>query len=331
MTAKKKDLSIETLRGFAIIFMVAGHIIGGNPENGMKVADASGWRYFYFTFEYLRMPLFSVISGYVYSLYPIGDSKILKFLKGKARRILIPLLTVGTIHFLLQHFVPGTNEKFPLTSIWRIYIFPYEHFWFLQSIFLIFVSISLIDHFKLMESVRNWSLIFLAGVLMRYFIHPETDFFSIGGFLNLFPFFVLGCGIERFENLYAGKKFILIPLIIFTVAVVLQQYSWFSKLELNPYEANILSLCVAFPGIIVLFYIRKNISLMSKIGYYAYGIYLYHVFGTAGSRILLSKFGLDQDIIVFSAGLVFGLGVPVVIELVMEKWQITRRLFLGLR
>lgn len=331
MKIKSKELAIETLRGFAIIFMVAGHIIGGSAESGMKVSDTSGWRYFYFSFEYLRMPLFSVISGFVYSLYPIGDSRILKFLKGKARRILLPLISVGTAHFLLQHFIPGTNAKFPLSDIWKIYFFPYEHFWFLQSIFLIFVSISIIDHFKLMGTVRNWTIIFLGAVLMRFFLHPEIDVFSIGGYLNLLPFFILGCGIQRFEHLYDGRKIILIPLSVFIVFVALQQYTWFAGVNLNVYNANILSLFVACPGIIVLFYIRKNIPIMSKVGYYAYGIYLYHVFGTAGSRILLMKLGFDHDASIFVFGLLAGLGVPIIIELILEKSKVTRRIFLGLR
>ncbi len=331
MGPKKKELSIETLRGFAIIFMVAGHVIGGNPENGMKVPDASGWRYFYYTFEYLRMPLFSVISGYVYSLYPIGNSSVFKFLKGKARRILLPLIFVGTTHFLVQHFLPGTNAKFPLSGIWKIYIFPYEHFWFLQSIFLIFISIAIIDHFKLAASVRNWSLIFLIAVLMRYFLYVPDDFFSINGYLNLLPFFLLGCGIQRFEAIYTGKKIILIPLILFIITIIIQQYIWFSGTKLTLDETNILSLCVACPGIVLLFYIRKNIGIISKIGYYAYGIYLFHVFGTAGTRILLLKSGVDQNAIVFAVGLIFGLGVPIIIELIFEKSKVMRRCFLGLK
>jgi peptidoglycan/LPS O-acetylase OafA/YrhL len=182
-----------------------------------------------------------------------------------------------------------------------------------------------------MGTVRNWTVIFLGAVLMRFFLHPELDVFSIGGYLNLFPFFILGCGIQRFEHLYAGRKVILIPLAVFIVFIAIQQYTWFSGLTPNVYYSNILSLFVACPGIIVLFYIRKNIPIMSKVGYYAYGIYLYHVFGTAGSRILLTKLGLDHDASVFVFGLIAGLGVPIIIELILEKSKITRRIFLGLR
>jgi glucans biosynthesis protein C len=332
MRPKKKELSVETLRGLAIILMVAGHIIGGSSKNGMKVANDSEWRYFYFTFEYLRMPLFTVISGYVYSLWPIADASVFKFLKGKARRIILPMVSVGTVHFLIQYFVPGTNAKFALSEIWKIYIFPYEHFWFLQSIFLIFVSIAILDHLKLMNTITNCIIIFLITALVRNLVPLFADnFFSINGFFNLLPFFILGCGIQRFENIFSRNDIIRISLIAFIITVALQQLSWFSGTKLNYYEYKILSICLATAGIILLFYFRRNITFISSIGYYAFGIYLYHVFGSAGSRILLMKFGITKEIIMFSTGLIFGIGFPVLVELTLEKSKVLRRVFLGLR
>lgn len=331
MASREKDLSIETLRGFAIVFMVAGHIIGGNLT-GMKVAENSIWRYFYFTFEYLRMPFFTVISGYVYSLWPAGNSNIFKFLKGKSRRVLLPLVTVGTVHFLIQHFVPGTNTKLPLSDIWKIYIFPYEHFWFLQSIFLIFVVIGIIDQLKQMESFRNWLIIFIAVILIRQFTPPlESDLFSFNRFLNLLPFFILGCGIERFKEFFTAKSLITASVIVFIICMTLQQYTWFAGITLDLSEEKVLGIIEACAGITFVFFIRKDIPFMSRIGYYAFGIYLFHVLGTAGSRIILMKLGIDQRFILFTFGLIFGVGIPILIELIMDRVWILRRLFFGMR
>lgn len=330
---KEKELSIETLRGFAIILMVAGHVLGVNAETGMGLpAGHSGWRYFYYTFEYLRMPLFAAISGYVYSKRPAGNSKILTFYKGKARRILLPLIFVGTVHFLIQYFVPGTNIKKPLSDIWKIFFTAYEHFYFLQSIFLIFVFIGIIDHLKLMLSLRNWFIIFLITALTRNLSpHFYPNVFSINGFIMLLPFFILGCGIKRFPGLFSWKEFIKPVSVLFILAIFVQQYIWFSDYNMSTMEVNTLSIFVGFSGIILLSYFRKDIPLMSRIGYYSFGIYLFHVFGTAGSRIILMKFDVINNIIVFSMGLFFGILIPIVIELVLEKSKITRRLFLGLR
>ncbi len=330
--SKTKDLSIETLRGIAIIMMVAGHVIGTSTEEGLRVSDDSGWRYFYRSFEYLRMPLFTVISGFVYSLRPVKPGDIFYFLKGKARRILLPMISVGTLHFILQQIVPGTNSKSEIAGIWKIYIFPYEHFWFLQSIFLIFIFIALIDHFELISTEKKWLIVFVLTAIGRSLLpHLEHNYFSYEGFLNLLPFFVLGCGIERYRNLFTNKTIIRGLLILFMLSVTIQQYLLVNGTEINFLELTLLSLLVASSGIILLFYIRKDISVISNLGHFAYGIYLFHVFGTAGSRILLMNLNITNTTVLFSIGLLAGLGIPIFIELLLERSQVLRMAFLGLQ
>lgn len=308
-------------------------MLGETHATGMGLPDGhSGWRYFYYTFEYLRMPLFAAISGFVYCKRPAGDSDIMIFYKGKARRILLPLIFVGTLHFLVQYLVPGTNSKPYLSDFWKIFLTAYEHFYYLQSTFLIFIFIGIIDQLKLMLSLRNWLIIFLLAAMARNLI-PEfyPNIFSINGFFSLIPFFILGCGINRFPDLFTLKAFIKPVGILFILAILFQQYIWFSGFILSHMEIATLSIFVGISGIIILFYIRKDISLMSRIGYYSFGIYLFHVFGTAGSRILMSKFGIGNNAVIFSIGLLFGILIPIFIELNLEKFKITRRLFLGLR
>jgi peptidoglycan/LPS O-acetylase OafA/YrhL len=83
-----KDNSINTLRGLACILLVAYHVIGGTPEQGLHIA--SGFlRVGNDVLAYIRMPLFTFLSGYIYSLKPIGNYSSSLFLKSKARRLLI--------------------------------------------------------------------------------------------------------------------------------------------------------------------------------------------------------------------------------------------------
>ncbi len=329
---KTKDLSIETLRGIAVIMMVAGHVVGASKGTGLQVEDDSGWRYFYNSFEYLRMPLFTVVSGFVYSLRPVEPGRLLEFLKGKSRRILFPLISVGTLHFLVQHIIPGTNAKYEIAEIWKIYLFKYEHFWFLQSIFLIFVFISLIDNYQLISTGKKWFVVFLACVLFRCAMSfLNGNFFSFKGFLNLLPFFVLGCGLERYQDLFKNKMVIFGLLIIFILAVSVHQINLLNGKSFSGLDYTIVSFFVACPGIVLLFHIRKDVPFLSKLGYFAYGIYLFHVFGTAGSRIVLMQMNVTNTGFLFWVGLLAGLGLPIVIEYFIEKNQLLRTAFLGLR
>ncbi len=92
------------------------------------------------------MPLFTVISGFVYAMRPIRAlHQMPGLLRAKTRRLLLPLLTVGTALFVLELSVPGTHLKLEPHDFWRVYTMPYEHLWFLQAIFLVFVVVGFVD------------------------------------------------------------------------------------------------------------------------------------------------------------------------------------------
>lgn len=66
--SSKKNLSIETLRGIAILLVVIGHVIGSTPDGGMKIDFPHPLRYLYVWIDYIQMPLFTAIAGWVYCI-----------------------------------------------------------------------------------------------------------------------------------------------------------------------------------------------------------------------------------------------------------------------
>ncbi|HYX05716.1 MAG TPA: acyltransferase [Bacteroidales bacterium] len=327
----KKDQSIETLRGLAIILMVAGHVIGNTSETGMRVEDDSVFRHMYFSLKFLRMPLFTVISGYVYALRPLDTTMIGKFIKGKARRILLPMIAVGTLQYFVRIIVPGTNKTPDISNIWSIYFFPFDQFWFLQSIFLIFLSITLLEYFKLLRTPLKWfiSFIFVCGMFLQMPLF--TSFFSFFGYIYLFPFFILGIGLYRFSNFLLSNKISFTLLFVFVASIIVQQLAWYNYLTIDLDRYSPLSLTIGISGIILLFKIKRNLRWLAWFGYYAYGIYLFHVFGTAGSRIIISKFGIHHGMLIFSVGLLAGLLFPILLETFIDRSPRLRLIFLGLK
>lgn len=331
---KEKNYSVETLRGTAIILVVAGHVIGSASDGGMKVADDSAWRYFYYTFEYLRMPLFTVISGWVYALFPAEKGSFSPFIIKKARRILLPMIFVGTTYFLLQYFTPGTNMKGDLSQIWKIYIFPYTLYWFLPSLFLVFLVISILDIQKLLQRFNHWLLItaiaFVLFMLRDYFI-PQTspNIFSYKGAIYLLPFFLIGVGLNRFKQQFTSKYTLPVILTIFLIGFAIQQFFWFSSLDSEILENTGVSLIIGITGIVLLFRIKWNIPFLVYFGKYAYSIYLFHAFGTAGGRILLGYGGINHQVLVFILSTILGLGIPIIAEIILNRNPFTRMAFLG--
>lgn len=329
--AQRKDQTVETLRGIAIILLVTAHVISDDPSKGMGVSEKSLFSYYYFTFEYFRMPLFTVISGFVYAIRPVQVGKMLSFLKGKARRILLPLIFVSSAQFIAKAVIPGVSTPTNLANIWGIYIMPYDQFWFLQAIFLAFLSVMVLDRFQLMRTWVHWLVCVLIIFAISLFLPGITYIFSFHKFLYLWPFFILGIGLNRFHDVIFQRK-VMVPLfVVFAIAIIIQQMIWFGLMDMDLARRDWLSLLIGLTGTISLFAVRREFRPLARLGFYSYAIYLFHIFPTAGSRIFLERLGLDHNIFIFVMGTVFGLGIPILIEMILLKSKILRRLFLGLR
>lgn len=312
--------------------MVAGHVIGDASYNGMKVADDSLLRYVYYTFQFLRMPLFTVISGYVYALRPADETNTLVFLKGKTRRILLPFLTFGTLQYIFRCIVPGINKPAVFSHIWKIFIFTFDQFWFLQSIFLVFIFVSLLERYHILSNLKSYAIILGIAAVLYFFRNNVTTVFSFDGFLYLLPFFLLGLGINRYLSIFR-KNYIRITFVtLLVLGITVQQLIWFSIIpEPGKHLYNTLALTIGVSGTITLFYLKKPMTFLAGLGYYSYGIYLMHVFGTASSRIFFVRMGIENNLIIFLLSLGFGLALPVLAELIIMKNRYLKLMFLGLK
>jgi glucans biosynthesis protein C len=331
---REKDLSVETLRGAAIILVVMGHVIGSSSEGGMKVPDDSFLRHLYYTFEYLRMPLFTVISGWVYALHPANQAHIGDFMIKKVRRIIFPLIFVGISYFLLQYLIPGTNKKSDLSEIWKIFVLPYTLFWYLPSLFLVFVVVAVIDAFRKMENFISWIFIFCMAIgvlLIRDLVisQESLNYFSYKGAIYLLPFFVIGIGIQRFNKFFTNKIFIVVLIIILIVSIIIQQLAWYHLIEYNFSRSGGIGLLIGLTGTILLFRLRWRVKWLIWIGSFAYSIYLFHAFGTAGGRIIIKATGMNSTWIIFMVSLLIGMILPIIVEKLLDRFKLTRMLFLG--
>ncbi|GFD79986.1 hypothetical protein KUL118_28480 [Tenacibaculum sp. KUL118] len=311
-----RDIRIDTLRGLACIFLVSYHVIGNTPSNGLHI-ETGFLREVNDLLATVRMPLFTFLSGMVYAFRPLSDNWP-KFLKGKARRLLIPMLVVGTLFAVIQAIVPGTNNK--IDNWWLLHIYPVQHFWFVEALFWVFLLIIPLELTKLLNNrlfVGLTILVFLALALGQ----PYTKLFSFKGFVYLTPFFIFGMSIVRFN--------------ISPLPVLPSMFCFLGTMSAIYFLTDGIdgrSLLGSFIGIFscyLLLGLKLEVRWLATIGIFSYSIYIFHVFFTAGSRIIVSKLFFITDEGNFLIGLLLGIVGPISVYFVAKKSSFMKLLLLG--
>ncbi|QGX61516.1 acyltransferase family protein [Alteromonas mediterranea] len=311
-----RDIRIDTLRGLACIFLVGYHVIGNNPSNGLHI-ESGFLREINDLLETVRMPLFTFLSGMVYAYRPLSGNWP-KFLKGKARRLLIPMLVVGTLFAIVQALVPGTNNK--IDNWWLLHIYPVQHFWFVEALFWVFVLIIPLELNRLLNN-KLVTVLIIAAFLVLAVGQPYTKLLAFKGFIYLTPFFLFGMGIVRFKI----SPLPILPSLLGFVGIMAAIYF----LTDGVYGRSLMGCVIGMFSCYFLLGLKLRVTLLARIGIYSYSIYIFHVFFTAATRIIADKLFSVPDEINFVIGLLFGIMGPIAVYLVAKQFPLGQLLFLG--
>lgn len=316
----ERNLRIDTLRGLACLLLVSYHIIGATPSLGLRVNEGI-LRELNDYLGLVRMPLFTFLSGVVYAYRPFSSGAI-GYVKGKVRRLLFPMLTVGTLFAVLQVLTPGTNSA--VNNWYLLHIIPVAHFWFIESLFLIFIMLIPLEYYGAFNTPKGWTIVFFISVLL-YISSINSNYFSLSGAIYLLPYFLLGMFIQRYKYLHhlSDYKFhILCLCILATIYIV------YWDIDVN-YRRDIVILISGSLYCLFLISTKLSFPLIAQIGIYSYSIYLFHVFFTAGSRIVLTKLGVLELAVIFILSLLAGVLGPICAERLLVKNKLIRCAVLG--
>ena len=327
----KKNQEIETIRGLTIVLVVAFHSAGEWQNSiGQGCDKYLFMHHFAFTVSVFIMPWLAVVSGYVYSLRPAVKMSFGNFIRSKLRRIILPFLSAVSLMYLFKALAPGVNNPLPLGDIWRAYLFSYDYFWFLQAIFLVFIAVMFLEGFALVRTYRKWQACLIISIVATLLI-PGPTFFSIWGFLYLLPFFLLGCGIQRFHTHLFDSKFILLSGAIVLLCLTLQQLVWFGVFDINLSRTGVLGMCSGLSSSLLVFRYRRPIPLFVSIGYFSYAIYLYHGFGQTIGKRMFGLCGFSGESALFLIMTTGGICLPIVFEILIRRFAVLSYLLFGIQ
>lgn len=317
------NLRIETLRGFACLLLVTYHVIGADPSLGLKVQDGA-LRWFNDGLAYLRMPLFTFLSGFVYGMRPFcGSSRV--FLLGKVRRLLIPMLVVGTGFWLLQSLTPGANSS---GGSWNLmHLKPVAHFWFVESLFWIFLVIWALERLSLIGNSTGFSIT-VGLACAAYLTIPGWPWLGIDGSIYLMPYFLIGLACSRFSfDSWPGREWLKGAGLVLSVGLL-----FYMGIPMpNPDRRTAAMLLIGLSLCLLCLSWGGVVRCLAWVGRYSYAIYLFHVFFTAFIRIALHQVGIRYFFLDMVLGIALGLLGPMLIEHVAGRYKWPALLLLGRR
>lgn len=318
--AQSRNGSIDTLRGLACILLLILHVVGEQVTSGLRVPDEHPLAMFTAVFFHLRMPLFAMLSGFVYAYRPPTREATGKFFTGKLRRIGLPFLFVTTLYGV-ANTVLGAGYGVPWGEFWQIYVSAYAYLWFLQAVFILFLIIGGLDLvFPKARLQVATGFLAVTSALFLSDIGRGIEWMSFDRMLYLAPFFALGVFLNRFEGEASkGVKTAFLSSLALLGTIHLIGVFTDPTAVIERRNAIALGLGLTASGSLILFRNVLNFAPLAWIGRFSFGIYLYHMFPVMALLAVYKIIGFPDPWLGLLAGTVAGLSLSIAAEIIARR------------
>ena len=180
-----RDQTIDLIKGIAILFVYLGHSILYHP---IQMEEMYGWcRVLGRFIESFNMPLFFIVSGYLFS---ITKKSAFELYKGKVQRLLIPYLFTMAILIGMKLFLPSSLSYNTISGggkslIVNALLYGGER-WFVYVLFMMFVVIIPFRYYLKKPSVCLIIILALIGIYFMAFMPKEFKMKDVFYFLYFF-------------------------------------------------------------------------------------------------------------------------------------------------
>lgn len=329
---------IDSMKGFAILCVVIGHVpeiyIAHNIVNSNTAKLLFDIMNAVYTFH---MPLFMMISGYVYSLAYFEENRKPDRARiyRQAGNMAIVYVIFNLLYALLKVlFVDILNSPLQWKDVLLIWAKPiYTPFWYLYVLAIFYIIFSLE---RLNEANPKKLLVALSIVsLAASFTH--IDWFKISNILFFAVFFYIGMIHCKHPKYIIGNRNL--SLATFLVAILLTIVFWDRKhfesfekmvrIEQIPIIKAIVALGICL-AIWQLFETKKALQrdvLLRYLGSHSLEIYLMHNMLLSGICIIFVRIGIRNVLVNILLNVVLSIAIPIVISHICKRLKIYELLF----
>ncbi|MBR3076017.1 MAG: acyltransferase family protein [Bacteroidales bacterium] len=196
----------DVAKGIAVLLVLFGHSIQSGSGACYTQTNAFFDNPFYLFIYSFHMPLFMLISGYLFAS-SLKKYTFKTIFAKRSQSLLIPILVFGSVWFLWV-----CRGKYTLLN----YLDTLSHtLWFLQAVFISSVITALI--WRLSPLQFRWWIAILVSLSGLFF----PDYGELAGVKFLYPCFLVGIGLARFWESGFWVKYKLGFFIFFSVAFLI--------------------------------------------------------------------------------------------------------------
>ncbi len=314
--SRERIVWIDNVKVIAIALVVLGHFFQSMTASGI-IGSGTAFSFFETFIYYFHVPLLFICSGFLYQKYSQvrsisqwGRNVLKKFIAFS-----VPYFVFNIISYIFKTaFSDYVNNQ--TESLFRnLFTAPLPPFWFLMTLFLIFVITPTFTSKKPLYAVLAVSFAVYIFCSVQHF----ADFPETVSSVMLYEFwFVLGVTLAflDFKKLFSYGSSALFA-VSFALALLgnrLPIPEWILRFVCG------FSACFGIIGVVGKIYAgRKQTPFMGFAAKYMMPVFLMHTIFAAGMRTLLFVIGITNPVLHIIAGIAASFALPVLAEMVMDR------------
>lgn len=337
VAGKKRETWIDALKGFAALTVVLGHVVSGYLDAGQFEAQKGILVILFNGIYAFHMPLFFVISGFVFSLAYLDRENMLC----KAR-IGLQLGNIAVVYLLWSLLLGGlkivftdsvSNSVLPADLLW-IPLKAIGLYWYLYVLFLCYLTAMLLVGKKNGRRNDIVCAVALALCLCKHMILPLLPGYTAFLFFEYGFFFFLGVFLQQNPKVLAWiakpAGFLLlgaagIGMAVFFLSGSDDVRNWGSIDYWGVIMAFALSMSVL--GLAKWCAGKKISGALAPIGRYSLEIYLIQTFVIAADRSILPVIGITDFVVSLCISFLTAVLVPVLLSIMTKKLHVHSLVF----
>lgn len=330
MARERRDVSLDTARGIAIVGVVVNHVVRGMREGQLAGSYDAFLHQLDFAFYLPELVMFAFISGLFlpFSLQRVGRRSYLTArLTNLGYLYLVWTLIQGSVEVLSSSVKNSPTTWSQVVQIWN----PLGHLWFLPWLAIATAVTVVTRPWERPTPGRAVVIVLAVVVSLTMWGVDGTAFYTRGMGLTMFMLFGAAVTRARWQNI--ASKFSTRVLIMGGVALV----TCYLLLRLLPQATlptatdptrtplsvaagitfaviaclGVLAACTASARTITL---SIGDRALAYLGRQSLPVYVAHIIFAAGARVTLGKVGVTLPLVLFTVSFAAGIAGPLILE-----------------